>query len=744
MRTFFAILVLAAPAIPVAAQSPSPARLTVERIFARSEFRSAPLPTVQWLKDGRAYLDLRADTAGGSDIVRINLLGEGGATVMAGAARLSDESGRRLEIESFSLSPDEKRALLFHSSVRVWRANTKGTYHVLDLESGALTPVSRQPGLQMFAKFSPDGRQVAFVRDNDLFVTDLTTGVERRLTTDGSETIINGTTDWVYEEELDLRDAFRWSPNGRRIAYWRFDQSRVPPFPMVNEMTLYPEIQPLRYPKAGAPNSAVRVGVLDLASGATTWIDVGADTGIYLARMEWVGADSVLIQRLPRKQNRIDVLMASATTGHARLLLTERDSAYVDVDDQPVWLDGDRQFLWSSDRSGWRQVYLYNRDGRMVRRVTRDGMDVLSVLGVDGRRGWVYVQVAGPTPLERQVYRYSLDGRRAERVTRAGGNHRAVIDPNARFLLDYHNTITSPTTVTLYELPAMTRRRVVVDNAALAAKLAALDVRPPEFFTVPTPAGVRLDAYRIVPADFDTTRKYPVLMYAYGGPAAPTVYDGWGGNRYLWHQMLAQQGFVVVSVDNRGAAWRGRAFRKITQYQLGRYESQDQIDAAKWLATLPWVDAERIGIWGWSYGGYLAALTAARGGDVFQAAIAVAPVTDWRLYDTIYTERYMWTPQENAEGYRESAPLNHVKGLTARLLLAHGLNDDNVHPQNTIQLADALQRAGKSYYLLVYPNKTHSISGGESQAHLFGSMTRFLIENLQRTAAEPGAVEATW
>ena len=730
--------------VPLArAQGPIGAQLTVDRIFKQSEFRSAPLPSVHWAKDGSSYIDLRADTVGGSDIVRIHLLGET-PTVVAGAARLTDESGRRLDVESVALSADEQRALLFHSSVRVWRANTKGTYHVLDLATGRLTPLSRQPGLQMFAKFSPDGGRVAFVRENDLFVTDLETGEERRLTTDGSETIINGTTDWVYEEELDLRDAFRWSPDGRRIAYWRFDQSAIPPFPMVNEMSVYPVIEPLRYPKAGAPNSSVRVGILSLESGRTTWIDVGADTGIYIARMEWVGSDSVLVQRLPRKQNQLDLLMASASTGGTRLVLSERDSAYVSVDDLPMWLEGERQFLWASDRSGWRQIYLYDRGGRLVRRVTRDGMDVLSVIGVDRRRSWVYARVAGPTALQRQIYRFSLDGKRAERVTRTDGNHNAEIDPNARWLLDYHNTISSPTTVTLYELPAMSPRRVVVDNAALKGKLGALAVRPPEFFRVPTPDGVQLDAYRIVPASFDSTRKYPVLMYVYGGPASPTVYDGWGGNRYLWHQMLAQQGFVVVSVDNRGAAWRGRDFRKITQYRLGTYESRDQIDAAKWLATLPWVDGERIGIWGWSYGGYLSSLTAVKGSDLFQAAIAVAPVTDWRLYDTIYTERFMWTPQGNEAGYRDSAPLNHVAGLTARLLLVHGLSDDNVHPQHTIQMTDALQRAGKPYYLLVYPNKTHSISGGDTQAHLFGSMTRFLMENLYRAGSVPGGVEATW
>ncbi|MBC7790247.1 MAG: S9 family peptidase [Anaerolineae bacterium] len=755
-------VVLCTIAAPLAAQTGT-SQLTVDRIFTKREFTSAPLPTIHWLNDGASYLDVRPAEGGGSDIVRVDLT-TGRVSVLAPASVLLDGNGKRIEVEEIALSADESKALLFHGSVRVWRANTRGMYHVVDLKTRSVKPIARitrpadgaaaktdttesqslskdpsflapsvESNLQMFAKFSPDGRHVAFVRDNNLFVTDLASGEEHRLTSDGSADIINGTTDWVYEEELGLRDAFRWSPDSRRLAYWRFDQSAVPAFPMVDETSFYPSVAVLRYPKAGAPNSRVTVGVIDARGGETKWLDVGSDTGQYIARMEWISPDSLVVQRMPRKQNQVDVLMVSATSGKTRTILTERDSAYVDVEGEGAieWIRGGRQFLWRSDRSGWRQVFLHDRSGRMIRQVTSDGVDVLAIVAVDTARGDLYAVAAAPTPTQRQLFRYSIDGKRApQRVTSAEGSHTVTIGPTMRWAVDFHSSVSSPTVATLYELPAMRQRRVITDNAALKKKLSALESQPVHFFQIPMPDGVMLDAYRIVPAGFDSTRKYPVLMYVYGGPASPTVTDAFGGSRQLWHQMLAQQGYIVVSTDNRGAAWRGNKFRKITQHQLGKHESRDQIDAAKWLARQSWVDAARIGIWGWSYGGYMSTLCAGKGGEIFKAAIAVAPVADWRLYDTIYTERFMWLPSENTEGYKESAPLNYVDGIKANFLLVHGTGDDNVHAQHSIQLANRMQSAGIPFQFMLYPNRTHSISGGNTQSHLYEMMTRFVTEKL--------------
>jgi dipeptidyl-peptidase 4 len=717
---------------PLVAQTGS-GELTVQRIFRANEFRSASLPGLSWITGGTAYLEVKPNAQGGADLVRVDIATGIESGVVSGRQLVGDD-GQPIGIEDVQLSDDENRIVLYHNSVRVWRRNTRGIYHVFDLKAGKMIPVSRTAGLQMFAKLSPDGKRVAFVRDNNLFVSDLETGRETQLTKDGSETIINGTTDWVYEEELGLSDAFRWSPDGQHIAFWRFDQSPVPQFPIVDELQLYPTVSTVRYPKAGEQNSRVQLGVVHLETNATTWLDVGSGNDQYLARMDWVGlrGDSVVVQRMPRKQNRVDILMVSATTGKSRIVMTDSDSAYVDVENGALrWVDGDRRFLWLSDRSGWRQLYLHDRNGKVVRQLSANGSDVLSIVAVDDKNGYVYYSAAAPTPTERNVFRAPLGGGRpSERVTQGGGSHTLNIAPGARWGVDFHSQLNSPPTATLYELPSMRKVRVIADNAELKAKLAALRIAPATFIKVPMPDGTLLDGWRIVPPDFDSTKKYPVLMYVYGGPASPTVIDSWGGSRYLWHQMLAQRGYVVVSVDNRGAAWRGSDFRKVTQYRLGVRESQDQIDVAKWLAGRGYVDPKRIGIWGWSYGGFMTLMTTTRGGDVFKAGLSVAPVSDWRLYDTIYTERYMWIPQENAEGYRVSSPQQYAPNLTARLLLVHGTGDDNVHPQNTIQMADRLESAGKLFYQVLYPNRTHAISERGATPQLYDTFTRFILENL--------------
>jgi dipeptidyl-peptidase-4 len=767
------------PAAPPAAARPAadPARLTVERIFGSAELRPEAAPGVQWMRDGRSYVEAREAAQGGTELVRVDAA-TGAATVLVPAGTLRDERGRPIAVEEVQLAPDERRALLFHGSVRVWRSNTRGTFHVVDFATRRVTPVAtvttpgkpaagaaaaggdaagqalgREGGvpsfigrglasgavdadLQMFAKFSPDSRKVAFVRGNDLWVTDLAAGRTARLTADGSDDVINGTTDWVYEEELGLRDAFRWSPDSRRLAYWRFDQSAVPSYPVVNETAgQYPQVSVLRYPKAGAPNSRVRVGVVDAAGGATRWMAAGPDSGQYLARMEWVGPDSVAVVRMPRSQDRLDLLVLSAATGAGRTVLTDRDSAYVDVEGEPVaWLPGGAHFLLRSDRTGWRAFHLYDRAGRPVRQVTPDGADYLELAGLDTAARAAYFTAAAPTPVERNVFRCSVDPRAAAspcvRVTAAPGTHAVDVAPGARYAVHTHSRLGRAPAASLVALPAMRPVRALADNRAVAARLAALDVSPPELLKVPMPDGTQLDAYRITPPRFDASRRHPVLMYVYGGPAAPQVSDAWGSTRYLWHQLMAQRGYVVLVVDNRGAAWRGRDFRKVTQLALGVRESQDQIDAARWAAAQPWADPRRVGLWGWSYGGFVTAMSLARGGDVFKAGVAVAPVVDWRFYDSIYTERFMRTPAENARGYRAGAVATHAPGMTARLLLVHGTGDDNVHPQNALVLAETLQQLDKPFTMLLYPNKTHSIAGERTQVHLFGALARFVAENL--------------
>lgn len=717
-RSALALLVV----VSVAAGQGTP--LTVDRIFNSAEFRAEPSPTVHWLGNEANYVDERDGSFFTVDI------GTGRRTLLVDASAFTDAAGKRIEVEDLVWSADRSRALIFHGSERVWRANTRGRFHVLDLASRRLIPVTAVDTMIMFAKLSPDARQAAFVRNNNIYVTDLATGQERALTRDGGPEIINGTTDWVYEEEFGLRDAFRWSPDGKRIAFWRFDQSAVRPFSLIDETTRYPSFTTFKYPKAGERNADIKLGVIDVASGATRWIAIGGDADSYVPRMEWLGTDSVVFQRMPRKQNRVDLVAASVTSDGSRVILTDSDSAYVDVQD-PVWLNRDGQFLWMSDRTGWAQVFLYDRSGRLVRQVTRDGSDVTGILGVDEGRGEIYVQQAAPNPTQRHIFRYSLRNGRGQQITTGRGWHSMNVSPNSRYAVMTHSDINTPSVATLVELPSTRVVRWLASNDTLKQRVARLQLSPVTFLKIPSADGsTMLDAYRIVPPQFDSTKKHPVLMYVYGGPAAPTVGDAWGGSRFLWHQMLAQKGYVVVSVDNRGAAMRGRNFRKQTQYRVGTLESDDQIAAARWIGRQSWGDASRIGIWGWSGGGTMTLLSTTRGGDAFKMGLSVAPVTDWSLYDTIYTERYMWTPEGNPAGYRETAALNHVNGLTAKLLLVHGTGDDNVHSQNTIQFAQKLQLARKPFYMMLYPNKTHSISGAGATLHLYDTFTRFILENL--------------
>lgn len=712
----------------LAATAPAYAQqLTVERVYGSDEFRTRSA-ALDFHEDGENVLVYESQ----DDIVDVWLEGirTGERERLIEGRRLVPEGATApIRVESVTFSRDGARALIFANSERVWRMNTRGEYYVLDRASGRLTPVSTA-GRQMFAKFSPDGAKVGFVRANDLYVLDLASGTETRLTSDGSENVINGTTDWVYEEELGLRDAWRWSPDGTRIAYWRFDQSAVEPFYMIDELGQYAKPIPLRYPKAGTANSSVELRVVDLASGATRTL-TQVDGNSYLPRADWADADELLVQRLNRQQNQLDVLVAEARTGAVRTLFTERDSAWVDVDDDLIRFDGGRRFLWSSERDGWNHLYVYGRDGRVQRQLTKGEWDVGSVLGIDEKGGWVYFTSSQPTPMERHLFRVRLSGGRIERLTKEPGSHAITMSPAFTFYVDTWSQAGVPPTTRLFSIDGR-MTRTLAENSAVAQKLDGMRLQRPEFFQLETSDGVTLNGWMIKPADFDPARRYAALLYVYGGPGSQTVTDAWGGSRYLWHQLLAERGILVVSVDNRGTGARGRDFRKVTYLNLGEHETRDQAEAARWLAAQPYVDGDRIGIWGWSYGGYMTAL-AMMNSDRFAAGVAVAPVTDWRLYDTIYTERFMRTPQENPDGYDRSAPVHRAEQLSGELLLVHGTGDDNVHFQNTVQLADALQAANRQFGLMIYPNRTHSISGGKTTVHLFDLVTAWLVEKLAQS-----------
>lgn len=710
---------------PLTAQVP---RLSVESIFGTDYFASDLVP-VQWSREPRYFTATEENTDGLVDIYRVDARSGERELVLRGGDLVPPGQQQPIEIESYEFSADGSKLLIFTNSVQVWRQNTKGEFYVWDFGRRRLTPVSTQPGLQQFAEFSSNGRLVGFVRDNNLFVTDIRSGRETQLTLDGNDNIINGATDWVYEEELGLRDAFRFSPDGDRLAFWRFDQTAIKTFHMIDALPLYPELLPVRYPKAGEQNSEVRIGVVEISSGNTTWVDIGEDSDIYIARMDFANSsDEIWLTRLNRHQNRLDLLLADVRTGESRIVFTDSDDAWV-ANTAPRWIKGGREFLFESERSGFNQVYLCDRDGSMINRVTPGEWDVLDVYGVDEEREILYFTGAGDGPTKRPLYRVELNGQNFARVSTGNGSHDVAFNSNYSLYVDNYSAAGVPPMQTLHT-PDGQVLRTIADNRQLAERVQSLSLQVPEFITVPGADGIPLNAYIIRPADFNPGRRYPLLMYVYGGPGSQTVRDSWGGDRYLWHQLLASEGYLVASVDNRGTGARGRDFKKMTYQRLGELEAADQIAAARSFGSQPFINADRIGIWGWSYGGYMSLMSMFLGQGVFKAAISGAPVTDWRLYDTIYTERYMRTPRENARGYDNGAPLKHVDKLTGNLLVVHGTSDDNVHFQNTVQLVHALEQAGKQFDMRIYPGQRHGFRGTATRLNQYELFTEWLKRKL--------------
>lgn len=724
-RLAVALLLLGLAATTTAAPA-QVTELTLENIYRTDAFSPRQVD-LEWTDDGRAYTVIETDAAGRTDLYRVDAVSGRREVIVHGTDLMPADGDTPVRIGSYEFSPNGSKLLIASDEVGIWRRSRKARYYVWDLETKKLTALSDRTGYQQYAKFAPDGGRVAFVRENDIFVADLSSGSERALTTDGDEDIINGGADWVYEEELGLTDAFRWSPDGARIAFLRFDQSPIPPFYLIDQMTLYPELQPVRYPKAGTDNSRVTLGVVELESGEITWIDPGVENEeFYIARMDFAGSpDEVWFQRLNRHQNRMDLLLANVETGGSRTIMTDTDERWLYIN-EPIWIEEGRRFVYSSERDGWDQLYLYERDGSLVRKLTTGEWDVIEVFGVDDGADVVYFTGAADGPLVRPIYRVGLDGKGFARLSGSEGWHSADFAPGFRLYVDEYSQAGVPPRQTLRR-PPFDSVRVLAESTDLQQRLEALELSRPEFITVPSAdPGVELNAWIIKPPDFDPSRRYPLLMYVYGGPGSQTVTDSWGGDRYLWHQIMAREGWLVASVDNRGTGARGSAFKKITYLNLGKHESADQIAAARHFAALPYVDGERIAIWGWSYGGYMSSLTAFKGNDVFAAAISVAPVTDWRLYDTIYTERYMRTPQENPGGYAESAPLVYADRLRGRFLLMHGTGDDNVHAQNSLQLVERLEGANKQFAFRLYPNMAHGISAPEARINLYSYMTEWL------------------
>jgi dipeptidyl-peptidase-4 len=740
VRSLVALLLLAPGA---EAQQADSSRLTLARIYGSPEFVAKPFGPARWLGDGSAYTTLEPGAGGnGADIVRYDVE-SGRREVLVTAAELTPSGAAGpLEVEDYSWSPDQRKLLVFTNTRPVWRLNTRGDYWVLDRTARTLRQLGgkdARPSTLMFAKFSPDGGRVGYVRENNLYAEDLGSGQITALTTDGSRTLINGTFDWVYEEELMnyYADGWRWSPDGRAIAFWQLNADRVRNFDLINNTdSLYSRVIPVQYPKVGEENSAARIGVVPAAGGPTRWLDIPGDPREhYIPRMDWAaGSDEVILQRLNRLQNTDEVMLGNAGTGQVRTVLTERDSTWVDVVDDLVWLQGGKAFTWVSERDGWRHVYTVSRDGKSVRLVTPGSYDVLEVKGVDDKGGWLYYIASPDNPTQKYLYRTRLDGKgKPERLSprTEAGTHTYDRSPNYRYAIETWSRLGTPPVIRLVRLPGHAVIRTLEDNARLRGAVAAVRRPTIEWLTLPAADGSKMPGVLLKPADFDSTRAYPLLFFVYGGPGNAEVEDQWGGY-YMWHSMLTQKGYLVAIVDNRGTpAPLGRAWRKAIYGQLGVLETQDQASAAQTLRQRPYVDKNRVGIWGWSYGGFMTLNVLFQHPELYRMGVAVSPVTHWALYDNVYTERFNGLITTNREGYDRGSPISYVDGLKGDLLLVHGGGDDNVHFQNSEMLINALVAANKPFQMMEYPNRTHCVCQGKNTTlHLFSLITGFLDQHL--------------
>ena len=722
------------------AQSQTPKTLTLEDIYKNNTYKEKGFGPVRWMKDNKGYSTLESNSeVGGKDIVKYDAK-SGKRTILVSATQLIPEGETKaLKISDYQWSTDDSKLLVFTNTKRVWRYNTKGDYWVLDLVTNELKQLG--PNLPestlMFAKFSPDATKVAFVSELNIFVQDLKTQTVEQLTTDGGDHIINGTFDWVYEEELSCRDGFRWSPDGENIAYWQSNTEGVGTFYMINNIdSIYSKPIPMPYPKVGTTLSAVKVGVIPVKGGETKWFDIPGDPrNNYLARMDFIpNSNEVMVQQLNRPQNENKVWIGDIETMKLNNILTETDDAFLDIHDDIRWLDNASYFTWSSERDGWLHLYKVSRDGKEITPITKGNFDVVNINNIDAKGGYVYYIASPDNFTQRYLYRSKINGKgTAQRITPVSqdGQSKYQISSDAKWAIQTFENTTTPSVFSLVSLPAHKTVRVLEDNSALKQKYDALGINDKEFIKVDIGDDV-LDAWMIKPKDFDASKKYPLFFYVYGEPAGSTVQDNWAGGD-LWHHYIADQGYVVISVDNRGTKTpRGRDWRKSIYGQIGILASEDQSKAAtEILNTYNFLDPERVGIWGWSGGGQMTLNCMFRYPEIYKSGLAVSFVSDQRLYDATYQERYMGLLEDNAKGYHDGSPINYAQNLEGNLMVIHGTADDNVHYQSYEMLVDRLIKYNKLFSMMSYPMRSHSIHERENTSyHLRETMEKYWKANL--------------
>ena len=726
----FSIFVLVLSAISLQAQNKK--QITLDDIYAKGTFQMAGVSGFTSLNDSRYYCNMDND----ANILRYEFsTGNLIDTIIKHSDLIFDNS--ILAFSNFEFSADENKILFSSNTESLYRHSTQSNIFVYDVKKKQLfQPVTFKV---MNATFSPDGNKVAYVKDNNLFYYDLLQKKEETITTDGKvNNIINGATDWVYEEEFAIWKGFTWSPNSDKIAFYRFDESKVKEFEMTMFGKLYPSTTKFKYPKAGEANSTINILVYDLRSELNAEMEIGKEADIYIPRMQFTKENNTLaIQRLNRLQNKLEILLANTSTGKSSVIYTEENKFYVDITDNLTFLNDNKTFIITSERNGFNHLYQYDLKGKLVKQITSGNFDVDGFYGIDEKTKTIFYsspemmegKISKNLSAERFVYSIGLNGKNKKNLTPKHGWNSPIFNSSLSFFLNTYSNINTPPIYTI-NTAAGNVLRVLENNEKLTNKLANYVVSKAELMSIKNEVGDDLNAFIIKPENFDATKKYPVIMYAYNGPGHQLAVDRWMGSNYYYYQVLANKGYIIFCADGRGTGFKGEAFKKCTYLNLGKLEIEDQIYLAKSLGKLSYVDAARIGFWGWSFGGYMASLAISKGADVFKSTIAVAPVTNWRFYDNIYTERYMRTPQENGKNYDDNSPINHVEKIKGNYLIIHGTADDNVHFQNTVEMLDAMIKKNVKYDSEFYPNKNHGISGGKTRFHLYDKMLNFWLEKL--------------
>jgi dipeptidyl-peptidase-4 len=703
-------------------------KFSVEAIF-NGEFSAKGMYELQSMKNTNQYSVLNFDRASRS--IQIDLFDFATLKKVTTLVDTKNQSKLLDGIDSYTFSSDEKMILIANNTNQIYRHSFTADYFLYNIETRELDKILEQA---QEPTFSPDGKKIAYAKENNLFIYDIASKTNSQITTDGKKNaVINGITDWVYEEEFAFVRAFDWSKDSKKIAYIRFDESQVPEFSMsIFGKDLYPKIETFKYPKAGEKNSLVSLHLYNVDSKTTKKVDLSQYNDFYIPRIEWTNdANVVSAKILNRHQDNLDLLFVDGTTAATKVVLNEKDKSYIDfVDTDNLTFLKDNSFIWTSEKDGFNHIYLYDKTGKLRNQVTKGNWEVTEYYGFDEKTNTVFYQSTENGSTNRDVYRISLDGKNKVKLTQNVGTNTATFSPNFQYFINTFSSVSQPTTYTLNDSKTGKQIQVIENNEALSAKLKGYDLPQKEFFVLKTEKGNELNAWIMKPKDFDSSKKYPVFMIQYSGPGSQQVANQWGRSNEYWFMMLTQQGYIVACVDGRGTGYKGAAFKKVTYKQLGKYEVEDQIDAAKVIGNYPFVDKSRIGIWGWSYGGFMSSNCILKGNDVFKMAIAVAPVTNWRFYDSVYTERYMQTPQENPSGYDDNSPINFVSKLKGKFLLIHGSGDDNVHVQNSMQMMEALIQANKQFESQIYPDKDHGIRGGKTSVQLYNKMTNFIKNNL--------------